>query len=235
MKEHQLQHVAVIMDGNGRWAKAQGKMRVQGHQEGIKRVKEIIKAAAHSGIGYLTLYAFSQENWSRPKMEVEALMSLLIMGLEQEVKEMHQHNIRLCAIGDLEQLPSAVRKALQKAMELTQNNTQMVVSIALSYGSQQEITSAVRQIAQKVEQGFIAPSQIDATTIEQHLYTRHLPPVDLLIRTSGECRISNFLLWQIAYAELYFTQVYWPDFSTQEWQKAIESYYSRDRRFGKIS
>lgn len=233
--ERNPKHIAIIMDGNGRWAKQKGKLRVFGHQRGMETVREVIQQAAKMQIPYLTLYAFSVENWNRPKMEVEALMSLLIKGLRKEVAEMHKNNVRLRAIGDLASLPKKVQQELQKAMELTQNNTRITVTLALAYGARQEITQAVQQIALLAKEGKIQPEQIDEQLINNHLYTNDFPEVDLLIRTSGEHRISNFLLWQIAYAELYFTPVLWPDFTAAHLQQAVQDYHNRERRFGKTS
>ena len=234
-KEMLPKHLAIIMDGNGRWAKQQGKPRIFGHEKGAKTVREIIQEVSEIGIPYLTLYAFSTENWKRPKLEVEALMHLLSRYLKKEVAIMQENNIRLNAIGDLESLPSKVRKELYKAMEQTQNNTSTTVSLALAYGGQQELLQMTQQLAQRVQQVLLTPQHITPELIHQTLYTQNIPPVDLLIRTSGECRISNFLLWQIAYAELYFTDILWPDFSTEELRKALANYQNRERRFGKTS
>lgn len=229
------QHLAIIMDGNGRWAKKQGKLRVFGHEKGTKVVREIIEAVAEIGIPYLTLYAFSMENWKRPSFEVEALMRLLVNGLKKQVAIMHQNNIRLNAIGKLESLPKVVQKELQKALEITKNNTRTTVTLALGYSGQEEITHAVTQIAQRVKENTVSLDEINLSLVKKHLYTTDMPEVDLLIRTSGEYRISNFLLWQIAYAELYFTEVLWPDFSKEELHKALLNYQNRERRFGKTS
>ena len=234
-KEMLPKHLAIIMDGNGRWAKQQGKPRIFGHEKGAKTVREIIQEVSEIGIPYLTLYAFSTENWKRPKLEVEALMRLLSRYLKKELAIMQENNIRLNAIGDLESLPSKVRKELYKAMEQTQNNTSTTVSLALAYGGQQELLQMTQQLAQRVQQGLLTPQQITPERIQQTHYTQNIPPVDLLIRTSGECRISNFLLWQIAYAELYFTDILWPDFSPEELRKALANYQNRERRFGKTS
>ena len=234
-KEMLPKHLAIIMDGNGRWAKQQGKQRIFGHEKGAKTVREIIQEASQLGIPYLTLYAFSTENWNRPKLEVEALMHLLSRYLQKEVAIMQKNNIRLNAIGDLESLPSKVRKELHKAMEQTKDNTSTTVSLALAYGGQQELLQMTQQLARKVQQGLLTPEQITPQEIQKALYTQEIPPVDLLIRTSGECRISNFLLWQIAYAELYFTDVLWPDFTPEQLHKALLNYQNRERRFGKTS
>ena len=234
-KEMLPKHLAIIMDGNGRWAKQQGKQRIFGHEKGAKTVREIIQEASQLGIPYLTLYAFSTEKWNRPKLEVEALMHLLSRYLQKEVAIMQKNNIRLNAIGDLESLPSKVRKELYKAMEQTKDNTSTTVSLALAYGGQQELLQMTQQLARKVQQGLLTPEQITPQEIQKALYTQEIPPVDLLIRTSGECRISNFLLWQIAYAELYFTDVLWPDFTPEQLHKALLNYQNRERRFGKTS
>ena len=228
-------HLAIIMDGNGRWAKQRGKQRILGHEKGAKTVREIIQEVTQLGIPYLTLYTFSTENWKRPKLEVEALMHLLSRYLKKEVEIMQQNNVRLNAIGDLESLPSKIQKELHKAMEATKGNTKTVVSLALGYGGQQEILQMVQHIARKVQQGELSLDEITAERVQAALYTKEIPPVDLLIRTSGECRISNFLLWQIAYAELYFTDVLWPDFSSEELHKALFNYQNRELRFGKTS
>lgn len=223
------------MDGNGRWAKKQGKLRVFGHESGMKTVRQIIEATASLGVEYLTLYTFSSENWSRPKLEVEALMRLLIKGLKKEIKVMHKNNIRLNAIGNLASFPKNVQEELRKAMELTKDNTQLTVTLALGYGSRQEIIEGVKKIALDVKNDIITTDHVDELLISQYLYTQNMPDVDLLIRTSGEYRISNFLLWQIAYAELYFTEVLWPDFTEEHLHQAILDYQSRERRFGKTS
>ncbi|MBS1533579.1 MAG: isoprenyl transferase [Bacteroidetes bacterium] len=228
-------HIAIIMDGNGRWAKQKGMLRAFGHENGAKAVRTTVETCARLGVGYLTLYAFSTENWNRPKLEVEMLMKLLINSLKNEVKTLSENNIRLNAIGNLDRLPKSAKKELLEVIEATQNNNRMVLTLALSYGSQEEIISAVKAIALKVKNNIISTDDIDETIINQHLYTQNLPEVDLLIRTSGEQRISNFLLWQIAYAELYFTPVLWPDFSDEDLYGAIVSYQKRERRFGKTS
>jgi undecaprenyl diphosphate synthase len=228
-------HIAIIMDGNGRWAKQKGMLRAFGHENGAKSVRTTVEACARLGVGHLTLYAFSTENWNRPKLEVEMLMKLLINSLKNEVKTLTKNDIRLNAIGNLDLLPSSAKKELFEVIEATKNNTRMVLTLALSYGSQEEIISAVKAIALKVKNNIISTDDIDETIINQHLYTQNLPEVDLLIRTSGEQRISNFLLWQIAYAELYFTPVLWPDFKEEDLFAAIVSYQKRERRFGKTS
>ncbi|WP_343594118.1 isoprenyl transferase, partial [Flavobacterium sp.] len=209
-------HLAIIMDGNGRWAKQQGFLRAFGHENGTKSVKEIIKTSAKLGIEYLTLYAFSTENWNRPKLEVQALMKILINSLKKELTTLQENNIRLNAIGNLEKLPKTAQKELLDVMEKTKNNTRLTLTLALSYGSREELVNAVKIISDKVKNNIISIDTIDDLIINEHLYTQNLPDVDLLIRTSGEHRISNFLLWQIAYAELYFTNVLWPDFKDQD-------------------
>ena len=228
-------HLAIIMDGNGRWAKKQGLLRAFGHESGTKSVKEIIKACAKLGIEYLTLYAFSTENWNRPKIEVDTLMKILINSLKKELTTLQKNNIKLNTIGNLEKLPQSAQKELLDVIEKTKNNTRMTLTLALSYGSREEIVSAVKDISAKVKNNIISIDAIDDSIINEHLYTQNLPDVDLVIRTSGEHRISNFLLWQIAYAELYFTDVLWPDFKEQNLYEAIISYQKRERRFGKTS
>lgn len=228
-------HLAIIMDGNGRWAKQQGFLRAFGHENGTKSVKEIIKTSAKLGIEYLTLYAFSTENWNRPKIEVQALMKILINSLKKELTTLQENNIRLNAIGNLDKLPKTAQKELLDVIEKTKNNTRLTLTLALSYGSREELVNAVRSISDKVKNNIISIDTIDDSIINEHLYTQNLPDVDLLIRTSGEHRISNFLLWQIAYAELYFTNVLWPDFKDQDLYEAIISYQKRERRFGKTS
>lgn len=226
-------HVAIIMDGNGRWAKKQGLERTFGHQNAVKSVRAAIETCGDLGIPYLTLFAFSTENWNRPKIEVNFLMKLLSQTIASEIQELNEKNIRLLVIGELEALPNSVRKPLKQALEITKNNTKATLVIALNYGSRQELTRAAKQIAQQVENGELELTQIDEHTVENNLYTHDIPNVDLLIRTSGEQRISNFLLWQIAYAELYFTNVLWPDFKREDFLEAIECYTNRERRFGK--
>jgi len=234
-KENLPQHLAVIMDGNGRWAKQRGKLRVFGHKNGIKAVRSTVENCAKLEIGFLTLYAFSTENWNRPKIEVETLMGLLVSSLKKEVKTLNKNNIRLNAIGNIESLPPKVHKELLDVIAKTATNAGMTLTLALSYGSREELKTAVREIAIKVKNNIISPENIDETIINNHLYTQNLPDVDLLIRTSGEHRISNFLLWQIAYAELYFIDAFWPDFNDEHLAKAITSYQNRERRFGKTS
>jgi len=228
-------HIAIIMDGNGRWAKEKGQLRVFGHENGTKSVRTTVESCAELGIKNLTLYAFSTENWNRPKLEVKTLMQLLISSLKKEMSTMQKNSIRLNAIGNLEHLPTRVRKELLHVIYETKNNTQMTLTLALSYGSRAELVNATKQICEKVKNNIISVENIDEPLINQHLYTQNLPDVDLLIRTSGEKRISNFLLWQIAYAELYFIDVYWPDFTNENLYEAIINYQKRERRFGKTS
>jgi len=228
-------HLAIIMDGNGRWAKQQGFLRAFGHENGTKSVKETIKTCAKIGIEFLTLYAFSTENWNRPKLEVDALMKILINSLRKELTTLQENNIKLNAIGNLEKLPKSAQKELMDVIEKTKNNTRLTLTLALSYGSREELVNAIKIISNKVKNNIISIDSLDDSIINEHLYTQNLPDVDLLIRTSGEHRISNFLLWQIAYAELYFTDVLWPDFKEQDLYEAIISYQKRERRFGKTS
>ena len=229
------EHIAIIMDGNGRWAKQKGRLRAFGHESGTKSVREITETCAELGIKHLTLYAFSTENWNRPKLEVQTLMRLLISSLKKEINTLQDNDISLNAIGNLNHLPAKVLNELMDVIDKTKNNSKMTLTLALSYGSRDEIAQAVKDICNKVKNNIISPENIDEYIINQHLYTRNLPDVDLLIRTSGEQRISNFLLWQIAYAELYFTEVLWPDFSKNDLYQAIVNYQNRERRFGKIS
>jgi undecaprenyl diphosphate synthase len=226
-------HVAIIMDGNGRWAKEQGKDRIYGHQEGVVSVRECTEAAAEIGVKYLTLYVFSTENWGRPKEEVDALMELLVDSIEKETPRLNENKIRLLAIGDLDRLTPKTRAKLQNCMDITSKNTRLNLVLALSYSSQWEITNAAQQIAQKVKNGELEVEQITLEAISQHLTTKDIPDPDLMIRTSGEIRISNFLLWQIAYSELYFTETRWPDFREESLYEAIVEYQKRNRRFGK--
>jgi undecaprenyl diphosphate synthase len=234
-KDNLPKHLAIIMDGNGRWAKQKGLLRAFGHENGTKSVRATVESCAKLGIENLTLYAFSTENWNRPKLEVDTLMKLLINSLKNELKTLTENRIRLHAIGNLDLLPKSAQKELLEVIETTKNNSRMTLTLALSYGSREEIISAVKQISDKVKNNIISIDSIDESIINQHLYTRNLPEVDLLIRTSGEHRISNFLLWQIAYAELYFTPILWPDFKEEDLYEAIISYQKRERRFGKTS
>ncbi len=234
-KDNLPKHLAIIMDGNGRWAKQKGFLRAFGHENGTKSVRTAVETCAKLGIEHLTLYAFSTENWNRPKLEVEILMKLLINSLKNELKTLQENNIRLNSIGNLDLLPKSAKKELLEVIRKTKDNTRMVLTLALSYGSREEIINAVKEISHKVKNNIISIDTIDESIINQHLYTQNLPDVDLLIRTSGEHRISNFLLWQIAYAELYFTDVLWPDFKEDDLYEAIISYQKRERRFGKTS
>ncbi|MBI6119233.1 isoprenyl transferase [Salegentibacter maritimus] len=228
-------HIAIIMDGNGRWARQKGFLRAAGHEEGTTAVRDVVEASAEIGVEYLSLYAFSTENWNRPKLEVDTLMRLLVSSLKKEIKTLQKNNIRLNAIGNLKTLPKKVYKELHEVIEKTKANNRMVLNLALSYGSREELSSAIREISLKVKNNEITADAIDESVINQHLYTRNFPEVDLLIRTSGEQRISNFLLWQIAYAELYFTKILWPDFRKENLFEAIYNYQNRERRFGKTS
>ena len=228
-------HIAIIMDGNGRWAKNKGLSRDYGHKEGKESAKEMVRSCAKLGVKNLTLFAFSSENWKRPKLEVDLLMGLLHNSLRTELKELKKNNIKLETIGDLSKIPLIVRKFLKKVCEETKDNDLMTLTLALSYGSRDEIINSVKEIADKVKNNIISAEKIDESLINQHLYTRNLPDVDLMIRTSGEKRISNFLLWQSAYAELYFSDKLWPDFKSEHLLNAIEDYKNRERRFGKTS
>ena len=234
-KNNLPKHLAIIMDGNGRWAKQKGFLRAFGHENGTKSVRTTVESCAKLGIENLTLYAFSTENWNRPKLEVETLMKLLISSLKKELDTLQKNNIRLNAIGNLDLLPSSAKKELVTVIEKTKNNSRMTLTLALSYGSREELLNAVKNISSKVKNNIISQDDIDESIINQHLYTHNLPDVDLVIRTSGEHRISNFLLWQIAYAEFYFTDVLWPDFKETDLYDAIISYQKRERRFGKTS
>lgn len=228
-------HVAVIMDGNGRWAKKRKLNRVKGHEAGTKAVRAVVETSRELGIRWLTLYAFSEENWSRSDSEISALMRLLRRFIEDELPEMMRRGIRLQTIGRTEKLPEKTRKVLYEAMAQTRLNREMILTLALSYGGRQEITDAVRKIAEKVERGELASAQITGELITEHLYTEGMPEPDLLIRTSGEYRISNFLLWQIAYAEIFITETLWPDFRKEDYVSALVEFQKRERRFGKAS
>jgi len=228
-------HIAIIMDGNGRWAEQKGMPREFGHQNGVRSVKKIVEEASKHKIKYLTLFAFSVENWGRPNHEIETLMKLLVETLRDEFEDLFNNNVRLNAIGDVKSLPDEVRYELNKIIDNTKDNSGMTLTLALSYGGKQEIFEAVKEISKKVKNEIICLDNFDDSIINDHLYTKNLPDVDLLIRTSGEQRISNFLLWQIAYAELYFTETYWPDFSEVDFTDAIIEYQKRERRFGKTS
>lgn len=229
------QHVAIIMDGNGRWAKQQGMNRIFGHRNALTSVRESVEAASQIGTKAITLYAFSTENWNRPKLEVEALMSLLISSLKKELPGFQKNNIQVKAIGNLSSLPQKAQNTLTDVIEATKENTKVVLTFALSYGSREEIINAVKHISKKIVNKQLSIEEIDENTINNHLYTVSLPEVDLVIRTSGEQRISNFLLWQIAYAEFHFTEVLWPDFRKVDFYKAVLEYQNRERRFGKTS
>jgi undecaprenyl diphosphate synthase len=225
-------HVAIIMDGNGRWAQRQGHSRIRGHQEGAVSVREVVRVARDLEIPYLTLYAFSEENWQRPQLEIQALMQLLSRYLKQEIKEMQEKQIAFQAIGDLQQLPEKVQQQLQKTAAATGAGAVMTLTLALSYGARSEIVQAARRLGEQVQAGALRPEDITHELFSQQLYTKDMPDPDLLIRTSGEYRISNFLLWQLAYTELYFTETLWPDFREEEFLKALLNFQQRDRRFG---
>lgn len=228
-------HIAIIMDGNGRWAKQQGEQRIYGHENGVKSVRETVEAAAELGVEYLTLYAFSTENWNRPQEEVIALMQLLVHTISSETKTLNENNIRLQAIGDLKSLPGDCYAELQEAIDKTKNNSRTTLVLALSYSSRWEILDAVKKIAQDVKANKIKPEDINEDIFNSQLCTADMPEPELMIRTSGEHRISNFLLWQLAYAELYFTDKLWPDFRKNDLYEAILDYQNRERRFGKTS
>ena len=225
-------HIAIIMDGNGRWAKARNLPRVSGHTEGINSVREIVRICGEIGISYLTLYTFSSENWARPKIEVSAIMKLLLGTIRKEINNLHQNNVRLSSIGNLQDLPSESRRGIVEGMEKTKNNTGLNLILALSYGSRQELLRAVKRIAVKIESGKLKSKNISEDILSQELYTSNIPDPDLLIRTGGENRISNFLLWQLAYTELFMTNMFWPDFREKALLEAIVDYQSRQRRFG---
>ncbi|MCK9163249.1 MAG: isoprenyl transferase [Bacteroidales bacterium] len=228
-------HVAIIMDGNGRWAKCHGKDRLFGHQNGVESVREVTEASVELGIKYLTLYAFSTENWNRPQEEIEGLMMLMIQAIENETPTLMKNNVRFETIGDIEKINNETREAIDRITEKTKNNDALTLIIALSYSSRWEIEKAVRDIAKAVKNNKINPEDITQEMISQHLCTKDFPDPDLLIRTSGEYRISNFLMWQLSYSELYFTQTFWPDFKKENYYEAILDFQSRERRFGKTS
>ena len=234
-RERLPQHIAIIMDGNGRWAKERGKQRLFGHQSAIQSVREVSEASAEIGVPYLTLYAFSTENWNRPLAEVTGLMALLATTITNEVSTMNKNNIKLNAIGDLKSLPKSNYEQLMQAVADTSHNTRMTLTLALSYSGRWDLTQASRRMAEDVKAGRLAPEAVDDATISSYLSTAGMPDPELLIRTSGEERISNFLLWQIAYSELYFTPKYWPDFRKADLYEAILNYQHRERRFGKTS
>ena len=228
-------HVAIIMDGNGRWAKSQGMNRIFGHRNALTAVRESVKAASQINVEAITLYAFSTENWNRPKLEVDALMSLLINSLKKELPDFMKNGVKVNSIGAIESLPKKAQRVLNDVISQTKNNTDITLTFALSYGSREEIVNAIKNISKKVVNKELELEKIDENTINNHLYTFNLPEVDLMIRTSGEQRISNFLLWQMAYAELYFTDILWPDFREEHFYDAIIDYQNRERRFGKTS
>lgn len=229
------QHIAIIMDGNGRWAKKRALPRVAGHHEGVNSVRDIVEACGQLGVKYLTLYTFSTENWRRPKEEVSILMRLLLSSLRDECDNLHKNNVRLKTIGDFASLPAEVQDEFLDAIELTKNNTGLTLILALSYSGRWDLNTAMRKIAEKVKAGKLQPEMITDETISDHLSTQGIPDPDLLIRTSGELRISNFLLWQLAYSEMYVTDIFWPDFRRKQLYEAIESYQNRERRFGMVS
>lgn len=226
-------HIAIIMDGNGRWAKEQGQDRLYGHFHGVESVRNIVEGCAELGVGYLTLYAFSTENWDRPEYEVLGLMELLVSTIRKEVESLHKNNIRLHVIGDMSMLPVNARKELNEALDITKSNTGLQLIMALSYSGRWELLNAVRNIAQEVKENRLSPEAIDQDVLQRYLCTSEFPDPELMIRTSGEYRISNFLLYQLAYAELYFTNVRWPDFRKENLYEAIVDYQNRERRFGK--
>ena len=228
------QHLAIIMDGNGRWAKAKGMFRSMGHENGTKAVRQITEACVEINVPYLTLYAFSTENWNRPKIEVNALMDLLVYSLDKERASLIDNGIKLNVVGNLEALKNKPKSKLESIIDVTKNNNKLNLNLAISYGSKQEIVNAIREVSNKVKNNIISVKNIDENIINEHLYTRNLPNVDLLIRTGGEKRVSNFLLWQIAYAEMYFTDILWPDFKKEDFLHALQDYQKRERRFGKI-
>ena len=236
LEKHQIpNHVAIIMDGNGRWASRRGLGRIEGHKRGKDAVKSIVEASRDLGLSYLTLYAFSTQKWYRPREEVKALMALLNRYLRTELRRMMNYNIRLRVIGDLERLPRNVRKSLMEVIDATVDNTGLTVVLAVSYGAREEIVAGVRSLAKRVECGQLKPDEIDEKTIEEVLWTRDIPPPDLLIRTSGEFRVSNFMLWQLAYTEIFVTETLWPDFDREEFLRALLDYQSRERRFGRTA
>ncbi|MFK8044402.1 MAG: isoprenyl transferase [Crocinitomicaceae bacterium] len=228
-------HVAIIMDGNGRWAKSKGQTRLFGHAMGVESVRRVLTAATEAGVKYLTLYAFSTENWNRPKDEVDGLMDLLVNTVTKEIEELHKNNVIVQTIGDIHALPGDCGLRLSAATQQTQNNTGTTLILALNYSAKQEIKEAVKAIAKAHKAGVLDVDSITDETIDQHLETKNIPHPELLIRTSGEIRLSNFLLWQIAYSELYFSEKYWPDFQEEDFYQAIHDYQNRERRFGKVS
>lgn len=229
------EHIAIIMDGNGRWAKSKGSIRLHGHKVGVDSVRDITEACAQLGVKYLTLYAFSTENWGRPSAEVRGLMRLLVSSLRREADNLHKNDIRLVTIGQMDRFPRDCQSELNEAIELTQENSRLQLCLALSYSGRWDITEAVKKIGKHVQEGRLDPDLINDQMITDHLSTANVPDPDLIIRTSGEYRISNFLLWQLAYSELYITERYWPDFRRNQLYEAIKSFQKRDRRFGKIN
>lgn len=227
-------HIAIIMDGNGRWAQSKGNIRLFGHKEGVASVRDITEACAQLGVEYLTLYAFSTENWSRPAIEINGLMKILVNSLRNEAERLRKNNIRLVTIGQVDRLPEKCQKQLQEVIRLTEQNNRLQLCLALSYSGRWDITEAVKKLALEVRNGDIEPGQINDELISSHLSTAAVPDPDLIIRTSGEYRISNFLLWQLAYSELYITETYWPDFRREELYEAIFSFQKRDRRYGEV-
>ena len=225
-------HVAIIMDGNGRWAKQLGKMRISGHKEGAKAVRKAVTFAVSNDLSALTLYAFSSENWNRPEQEVSALMELFFIALDKEVKKLHKNNVRLRIIGDVSRFSDKLKKKIQQSEELTKNNDGLTLNIAANYGGRWDIVQAAKQLAQQVQANALSIDEIDEEALSQHICLHDLPPVDLVIRTGGEHRISNFLLWQTAYAEFYFTEVLWPDFDELVFEGAMNAFAQRERRFG---
>lgn len=232
--EKMPRHVAVIMDGNGRWAKARGKRRTAGHRAGMERMVQMVRTSSNLGLTALTLYAFSTENWKRPRPEVEALFSLLVEYIRREIEELHRNGVKLQIMGEIDALPQAARTQVAYGCELTRNNTGMVLNIALNYGGRDELVRAAKALAQRVADGQLAPEQIDRTALEAQLYTHGLPDPDLLIRTSGEQRLSNFMPYQLAYAEFVFVQEHWPDFDDEVYARCLRTYAERERRFGDI-
>jgi len=228
-------HIAIIMDGNGRWARERSLPRIAGHREGINSVREITRLCGEIEVKHLTLYTFSTENWQRPKTEVSALMTLLLKTINKEIKELHKNNVKFTGIGALEMLPGSTRKGLQDGIELTQNNGGLNLCLALNYGSRKEMIDAIQSLASKVQSGEMGPEEINEAIFSDALYTKGIPDPDLLIRTSGECRLSNFLLWQSAYTEIFMTETYWPEFREEQLMDAIHDYQLRERRFGKVS
>jgi len=234
-KDNIPNHIAIIMDGNGRWAKSKGYKRIFGHQHGTDTVNNIVESCVDLGVKYLTLFAFSTENWQRPKYEVNSLMKILVSSLKKELQNMHDKHIKLSAIGNIKRLPEKVKEQLTEVMEATKDYKELNLTLALSYGSREELVDVVKQISKKVKENQLDITEISESIINKHLYTHNMPDVDLLIRTSGEQRISNFMLWQIAYAELYFCEVNWPDFNENHLHEAIYNFQKRERRFGKTS